>query len=393
MIIGCHSLLKTYFMKLFLLLLLCPATALCQDITGLWTGYVSTTEKTLPYEVVISKKNGEWVGYSQISFVVNGKDITSVKKLKIEYDQRHIVLEDEDLLKDNFDKEAAKKIVQVSELDLKQQGKQWMMEGSFKTKRTRTMRPAEGIIVLYKNPAPAEAQARLQSSLAELKLKDALVVFQPVYISQPIDVAVNAPVNLPVSDEEVAAQQAEAKAAMAKNETKVVAPTTNPVSKPTTASTQPKPAAAASSTVKPATPVMKETAPVVKRPAPQLPDLPPVQLSARTIATIETIPVYTDSLVLSLYDNGEIDGDTVSVVLNGKTIMSKERLGSRAKSLTIYLTPELTDDLQLVMYAENLGIYPPNTGLLIIQDGNRRREVRFSGDLNNNAAISLKRQR
>jgi len=25
-----------------------------QDITGLWTGYLSTTEKTLPYEVVIS---------------------------------------------------------------------------------------------------------------------------------------------------------------------------------------------------------------------------------------------------------------------------------------------------------------------------------------------------
>ncbi len=379
-------------MKLFLLLLLCPVTVMSQDISGLWTGYVSTTERTLPYEVVINKQNGEWVGYSQISFVVDGKDITSVKKLKITYDQRHLVLEDELLLKDNFEKDAAKKIVQTSELDLVQKGKQWMMEGSFKTKRTRTMRPAEGIIVLYKSPAPAEANARLQSSLAELKLNDALVVFKPVYNAQPIDVAVNAPVNLPVSDEEVAAQQAAAKASMAKNVDKPVVKAAAPAVKPSpvvSAPTRPVTSAAAPMPTQPQVPV----APAVVYNPPPLPQLPAVKLDDRKIELIETIPVYSDSLVLSIYDNGEIDGDTVSVVLNGKTIMSKERLASRAKSLTVYLTPELTDDIQLVMYAENLGIYPPNTGLLIIQDGNRRREVRFSGDLNKSAAISLKRQR
>jgi hypothetical protein len=388
-------------MKLILLCLLCPLTALTQDISGLWTGYVSTTEKTLPYEVVISKKNGEWVGYSQISFVVNGKDITSVKKLKVEYDQRHIVLVDEDLLKDNFDKDAAKKIVQTSELDLKQEGKNWMMEGSFKTKRTRVMRPAEGIIVLYKSPEPAFANARLQTSLTELQVKDALVVFKPGNSSEPIDVAIQVPDNLPVSAEEVAAQEA-AKASVAKVENKPapatlskppVATATKPVAataKPTLPATQPAVVVAKSPTPVSATPAAP---PVAKTPPPPLPDLPAVNLAGRKIELIESIPVYADSLVLSIYDNGEIDGDTVSVVLNGKTIMSKQRLGSRAQRFTVYLTPELGDELQLVMYAENLGIYPPNTGLLIIQDGNRRREVRFSGDLNKNAAISLKRQR
>lgn len=396
-------------MKLILLLILCPITAFCQDITGLWTGYVSTTEKTLPYEVVITKKSGEWEGYSQISFTVNGKDITSVKKLKVDYESRHVVLEDIDLLKDNFEKEAAKKIVQVSELDLKQQGKQWMMEGSFKTRKTRTMRQAEGIIVLYKSPEPADANARLQASLQELKLKDPLIVFVRSSTSQPIDMAVNAPMNLPVSEEEAAAQQAEAKAAMAKNEVKpapAVVPTTsavttNTASKPIVAAAQPKPATpkpvtvAAATTSPPAPPVTPapEAPVIVKAPPPPLPELPAVNLASRKIESIETIPVYSDSLVLSIYDNGEIDGDTVSVVLNGKTIMSKLRLGSRAQSITIYLTPELGDDLQLVMFAENLGIYPPNTGLLILQDGNRRREVRFSGDLSKNAAISLRRQR
>ena len=35
----------------------------------------------------------------------------------------------------------------------------------------------------------------------------------------------------------------------------------------------------------------------------------------------------SDSLVLSLYDNGEIDGDTVSVIMNGETIMAKASWG------------------------------------------------------------------
>jgi hypothetical protein len=31
------------------------------------------------------------------------------------------------------------------------------------------------------------------------------------------------------------------------------------------------------------------------------------------------------------------------------------------------------------MYAESLGTIPPNTGLLIVQDGDNRYEIRFEG--------------
>lgn len=44
------------------------------------------------------------------------------------------------------------------------------------------------------------------------------------------------------------------------------------------------------------------------------------------------------------------------------------------------------------MYAENLGTIPPNTGLLILQDGESRHEIRFAGDLKNNSAIILKKK-
>ncbi|MES2850607.1 MAG: hypothetical protein V4685_16225, partial [Bacteroidota bacterium] len=100
----------------------------------------------------------------------------------------------------------------------------------------------------------------------------------------------------------------------------------------------------------------------------------------------------TDSLVLTLYDNGEVDGDTVTVLMNGGIIFSKAGLSTRPNTKTIYITPTM-DSVNLVMYAESLGEIPPNTGLLIVNDGEKRYDVRFSADLKTNAAIVLRRKK
>jgi hypothetical protein len=87
-----------------------------------------------------------------------------------------------------------------------------------------------------------------------------------------------------------------------------------------------------------------------------------------------------------------VDGDTVSVALNGKTIVSRQGLNTTAFTKTVYMTPDLGDSIQLIMYAENLGTLAPNTGLLVLQYDNKRQEIRFSGDLDKNAAITLRRK-
>ncbi len=117
------------------------------------------------------------------------------------------------------------------------------------------------------------------------------------------------------------------------------------------------------------------------------------EISSRKIETVQSVEIKNDSLSLTLYDNGEIDGDTVSILLNGKVIMPMQGLTAKGISKTIYLTPEMGDSISLIMYAENLGSIPPNTGLLIVYDGNVRHEIRFSGDLKKNSAIILKRKR
>jgi len=135
-----------------------------------------------------------------------------------------------------------------------------------------------------------------------------------------------------------------------------------------------------------------QQAPVVVKPKVILP-VAAAELSKRKLETIRTVDIAEDSLTFSLYDNGSIDGDTVSVLVNGKVIMPRVGLLASSISKTVYLTPDMGDSISVVMYAENLGSIPPNTGLLVIHDGAKIYEIRFSGDLNKNSKIILVRKK
>jgi hypothetical protein len=101
---------------------------------------------------------------------------------------------------------------------------------------------------------------------------------------------------------------------------------------------------------------------------------------------LKTIDVEAETVKIDLYDNGEIDGDSISVFLNGKLLLSRKRL--TAQPLTIKLHREdLEASNDLVMYAENLGSIPPNTALMVVTDGARRYEVRITSDLQKSGAI------
>ena len=117
------------------------------------------------------------------------------------------------------------------------------------------------------------------------------------------------------------------------------------------------------------------------------------QFKERKTEVIQNFTYSSDSITISLIDNGTVDGDTVSVVLNGEVIMERIRLTAAPKTQTIYITPDMGDSIQLIMYAENLGRIPPNTGLLVVQDGSQRYETRFAGDLQKSSAIILRRKK
>ncbi|MFY7840142.1 MAG: hypothetical protein ACOVP7_07690 [Lacibacter sp.] len=110
----------------------------------------------------------------------------------------------------------------------------------------------------------------------------------------------------------------------------------------------------------------------------------------RQIEIIDAFELSGDSVTLSLYDNGEIDGDTVSIFMNNELLVSKVGLKASAYKQTIALKPG--EAVQLTLFAENLGSIPPNTGLLVITTNNDRYQVHFTSTLNKNSSIVLRRK-
>ncbi len=101
---------------------------------------------------------------------------------------------------------------------------------------------------------------------------------------------------------------------------------------------------------------------------------------------IKTIEIDNPGFTVALYDNGEIDGDSISLFFNGKLILSHKRLSDKA--LTLKLNVDESKDInELIMYAENLGTIPPNTALMVVNDGDNRYEVRIASDLQKSGVI------
>lgn len=116
------------------------------------------------------------------------------------------------------------------------------------------------------------------------------------------------------------------------------------------------------------------------------------EFSRRSAIYEKDIIVYDDSILVSFYDNGDVDDDTISVLLNKKPVLVRRGLSARA--LNIYIGLDSTKDVhELSMFADNLGKFPPNTALMVISDRQKRYEVYLSASLKQNASIRLRRPR
>jgi len=115
------------------------------------------------------------------------------------------------------------------------------------------------------------------------------------------------------------------------------------------------------------------------------------QFTRRKIIYTKDLEIGSDSIRISLYDNGEIDGDTVTVFLNGQPVISHQELTARA--VNIYLTLDNSKDVNEVsLFAENLGKIPPNTALMVVTDGISRFEVFLSSSYTQNATVRIKKR-
>ena len=118
----------------------------------------------------------------------------------------------------------------------------------------------------------------------------------------------------------------------------------------------------------------------------------PAVLKNRSNELMKTLTVTDPEVTVKLYDNGEIDGDTISVYLDNKLVLSSKCL-TAAPLIVKFKIDEDNSDHELTMVAENLGRIPPNTSLMVVESGEQRFDVRITSTEQKNAVVRFKYQK
>jgi hypothetical protein len=147
-------------------------------------------------------------------------------------------------------------------------------------------------------------------------------------------------------------------------------------------------------------PIAKVTEPAKPTPAPvvtpaaknNMPAIVTTQekFASRKKILATEIPVAGDSIELRFYDNAEVDGDSISLFLNGRLLFEHIRLSDKAYTIKLPVT-DMQETNELIMVAENLGSIPPNTSLMIALVKDQRYEARLESTEQSSAMIRLRK--
>jgi hypothetical protein len=384
--------------KFFFLLFLLPFQIFSQDLSGIWVGTIATSETQMPLELVI---NQDLTGYSMMTFTFKGAEKIAVKKMSLIQKDSVFTISDDKIIYNNFTIRS-RNIKTFCELSTKMVDGEMVLSGPFHT-RSRDLRAGDedlsaGTITLQKQNN--KAQTKLIGKLDSLKLLHTISFSSPEPVTKENLVIAAAPAKEPTITK---IQNTAVPGTAKEKDNNLAGSNLKTADKDVLAITEIPEKDVATVRVQQliiSMPEKKQTYIFVPDTIASVPSVSidrrlfgAADISLRKTEVIRSIDFKADSLVFILYDNGTVDGDTVSIVLNGAVIIPKQGLSEQAYRKVIYIPSALGDSLLLVMYAENLGSIPPNTGLLIIQDGDDRQEIMFEGDMKKSSAVMLRRKR
>ncbi len=110
----------------------------------------------------------------------------------------------------------------------------------------------------------------------------------------------------------------------------------------------------------------------------------------RKMEISKSFDIKEDSVRVFLSDNGIVDGDSITLVYDGKIILTHYLLKAKPLELKLAVSKDRPVH-ELIMYAENLGSIPPNTSLMKVIDGSKKHEVYIRASENSNAVVKFRR--
>jgi hypothetical protein len=112
----------------------------------------------------------------------------------------------------------------------------------------------------------------------------------------------------------------------------------------------------------------------------------PLILKTRENALVKRIETEAGEIKMEIYDNGQIDGDSVTIYHNNTLIKSHMRLSQKPITITIDVDASQPHH-EIIMVADNLGTIPPNTSVMIITTATNRYELFISSNEQKNAKV------
>ena len=126
----------------------------------------------------------------------------------------------------------------------------------------------------------------------------------------------------------------------------------------------------------------------LKRPVLPTFSAPPVEFASRSTDTLTTLSASKARIKLWLWDNAEYDGDTLSVLLNGRPVLVGHELTRTRHRLRLDLRP---GENILLVVAHNEGRVPPNTASVLVATGKGRKQLLVSTSLRKNQVVRIVR--
>jgi len=109
-------------------------------------------------------------------------------------------------------------------------------------------------------------------------------------------------------------------------------------------------------------------------------------LENRVVETKDQITVINNTITIQVWDHNLIDGDIISLNLNGEWILESYALQKEKKQITIHLTQK---ENTLILHAINLGSSPPNTASMTINDGTNIKSIVLNSDKGKSEAVKI----
>jgi hypothetical protein len=111
--------------------------------------------------------------------------------------------------------------------------------------------------------------------------------------------------------------------------------------------------------------------------------------------TVVATDYASDKLLIEVLDYDKIDGDNVSIFLNGKVLMDSVILSGQSVQLELDMATlsNGTGVDTLSIRANNEGYYYPNSGMLLIHDGQELKRMAVENDLGERTYLVLKKRK